>query len=130
MMPGPGLESIFNAGTVLSRSRSVGEICTRFFDVEGRPCVTALDRRLVALDLNQLRAVPLVVCVASGTSKAAAILGAVRGGYVNSLVTDDVTAAEVLTLARPFSGGAGVEDAAPTNDGRGTLSGVGLPPGR
>ena len=109
---------------------AVGEICTRFFDVAGRPCITALDRRLVALDLHQLRAVPLVVGVASGKSKAAAILGAVRGGYVNSLVTDDVTATEVLGLARPLTGGAGAQEAAPTVDGRGALSGVGLPPGR
>jgi DNA-binding transcriptional regulator LsrR (DeoR family) len=78
---------------------AVGEICARFFDVEGRPCVTSLDRRMVALDLSQLRAVPLAVGVASGVKKARAILGAVRGGYVKSLITDDVTAMEVLALA-------------------------------
>ncbi|MFN8632684.1 MAG: sugar-binding domain-containing protein [Chloroflexota bacterium] len=83
---------------------AVGEICARFFDLEGRPCVTALDRRMVALDLAQLRAVPLVVGVACGRQKAAAILGAVRGGYVKSLVTDDATALAVLALARPANG--------------------------
>lgn len=59
---------------------------------------------MVALDLAQLRAVPLVVGVACGRQKAAAILGAVRGGYVKSLVTDDATALAVLALARPANG--------------------------
>ena len=86
--------------TELRHVGAVGEICARFFDVEGRPCVTSLDRRMVALELSQLRAVPLVIGAAFGRQKAAAILGAVRGGYVKTLVTDDVTATEVLALAR------------------------------
>jgi DNA-binding transcriptional regulator LsrR (DeoR family) len=55
---------------------------------------------MVALELGHVRAVPLVIGVASGKHKAAAILGAVRGGYVKVLVTDDVTAKEVLAQAR------------------------------
>jgi deoxyribonucleoside regulator len=97
---------------------AVGEICTRFFDTGGEPCVTSLDRRMVALDLKQLRAVPLVIGVACGKQKAAAILGAVRGGYVKSLVTDDITATEVLALA-----------GAPTGT-HARNSGVGVPAGR
>jgi len=97
---------------------AVGEICTRFFDVDGRPCVTSLDRRMVALNLTQLRAVPLVIGVAAGRQKAAAILGAVRGGYVKSLVTDDVTAMAVLALARSLADGARErEDACDTRAG-------------
>ena len=102
---------------------AVGEICTRFFDVDGRPCVTALDRRMVALDLQHLRAIPLVIGVACGKQKAAAILGAVRGGYVKSLVTDDVTATEVLAAARSSTSGADARQEA-------AASSVGVPPGR
>jgi deoxyribonucleoside regulator len=82
----------------VQRAGAVGEICSKFFDAAGEPCVTSLDRRMVALDLKQLRAVPLVVGVACGEQKAAAILAAARGGYIKSLVTDDVTAAAVLAL--------------------------------
>ncbi len=39
-----------------------------------------------------------VVGVAGGEAKAEAILGALRGGYVNVLVTDDATARKVLAL--------------------------------
>jgi DNA-binding transcriptional regulator LsrR (DeoR family) len=102
----------------LRSAGAVGEICSRFFDRDGVPCVTSLDRRMVALDLVELRAVPLVIGVASGRQKAAAILAAVRGGHVKSLVTDDATGAEVLALAR-----AGV-------DAAGCRSGVGVSPRR
>jgi deoxyribonucleoside regulator len=96
---------------------AVGEICTRFFGIGGERCVTSLDRRMVTLDLCQLRAVPLVVGVARGKQKAAAILGAVRGGYVKSLVTDDITATEVLALTRS-AGGAEERKTAPITEGR------------
>jgi deoxyribonucleoside regulator len=84
----------------LRQAGAVGEICTRFFDASGQPCITSLDRRMVAVDLAEFRGVPLVVGVASGKQKAQAILGAVRGGYVKSLVTDDATARELLHLAQ------------------------------
>jgi DNA-binding transcriptional regulator LsrR (DeoR family) len=83
---------------------AVGEICTRFFDVRGEPCVTSLDRRMVAVDLREFRTVPLVIGVACGRHKAPAILGAVRGSYVKSLVTDQATATELLALARVNGG--------------------------
>jgi DNA-binding transcriptional regulator LsrR (DeoR family) len=87
--------------TELRQAGAVGEICTRFFDASGQPCVTSLDRRMVAINLAEFRAVPLVVGVASGKGKAPAILGALRGGYIKSLVTDDATARELLQLAQP-----------------------------
>lgn len=84
----------------LQQIGAVGEICTRFFDVKGCPCTSSLDERIVALDLDVFRAVPLVIGVASGVHKAAAILGAIRGGYLKSLVTDDATAKELLAIAQ------------------------------
>jgi DNA-binding transcriptional regulator LsrR (DeoR family) len=104
--------------TELRSVGAVGEICTRFFDIAGQPCVTSLDRRMVALDLSQLRTVPLVIGVACGTHKATAIVGAVQGGYVKSLVTDDITAMEVLALARAAKGQAETRPAIRSDRGR------------
>ncbi len=112
------LPSTWDEEAELRNAGAAGEICARFFDIGGRPCMTSLDRRMVALDLGQLRAVPLVVAVASGKQKAAAILGAVRGGYVKSLVTDDVTATEVLALARSTQGGTEAREAASVGQDR------------
>lgn len=71
---------------------AVGEVCARFFDVQGRPVETEYDGRIVAVEREDLMRVPLRVGIAGDLSKLPAILGAVRGGYVNALVTDAETA--------------------------------------
>lgn len=77
----------------------VGDICSRHFDRQGRPCAPSLQERVVGIDLAALREIPRVIGVASGIAKAPAILGALRGGYLNTLVTDEAAAREVLRLA-------------------------------
>ena len=61
---------------------------------------------------------PLVIGVACGKQKAAAIVGAARGGYVKALVTDDVTATEVLALASSVASGLPGGTVAPSVDVR------------
>lgn len=73
---------------VLRDLGAVGDICLRYFDADGAPVVSDVDSRIVGIDAGQLRAVPRRIAVAGGQRKHAAILGAVRGGWVNVLVTD------------------------------------------
>lgn len=73
---------------VLRDLGAVGDICLRYFDADGAPVVSDVDSRIVGIDADQLRAVPRRIAVAGGQRKHAAILGAVRGGWVNVLVTD------------------------------------------
>ncbi len=89
-----------DAGAVgqLRKTGAVGDICMRFFDIQGAPVEGAFEH-LFSIELAQLAAIPRKIAVASGVSKSAAILGAVRGGYVDTLVTDSVAATEVLRLA-------------------------------
>ncbi|MBI2002113.1 MAG: sugar-binding transcriptional regulator [candidate division NC10 bacterium] len=84
----------------LRASGAVGDICSRFFGKDGAPCQSPLTDRVVGIELNDLRQLPWVVGAAVGTEKAPAILGALRGGYINVLVTDETTARAVLRLAR------------------------------
>jgi DNA-binding transcriptional regulator LsrR (DeoR family) len=49
-------------------------------------------------DFKTLRAIPRVMAVAGGVKKAPAILAVLRGGYIDTLVTDKVTANTVLNL--------------------------------
>ena len=58
--------------------------------------VTPLSRRTLALPLEDLKRIPTVVGVAAGAEKADAIIGAVRGRIISSLVTDYETAAVIL----------------------------------
>ncbi|NLE45507.1 MAG: sugar-binding transcriptional regulator [Chloroflexi bacterium] len=75
-----------------------GDVCGHPFDVNGKPLETDLNRRLVGIELESLRRIPQVVGVAGGEIKAAAILGALRGGHLHVLVTDDAAARRVLEL--------------------------------
>ena len=82
----------------LQMSGAVGDVCGHHFDIEGRPCNVAFSERTVAIDRESLLAVPIRIAVAGGTVKIPAILGALRAGYVNVLVTDAHTAESVLAL--------------------------------
>ncbi len=75
---------------------AVGDILGHFFDVNGQPVRCEIDERLIALDLEQLPAIPTMIAVAGGMEKVEAILGVLRGSYVNVLITDMETAQAVL----------------------------------
>jgi len=81
----------------LRESGAVGDICVRFFDGRGKPCVDAVPG-VIGIELGQLRRTRRVVGVASGAGKAQAILGALRGKHVNTLVIDESAARGVLAL--------------------------------
>jgi len=81
---------------MLGEHGAVGDICLRFFNRKGDPVTTALNDRVIGMDLGQLRRANRVVGVAGGKRKAAAIRGALVGGLVNVLITDRNTAALLL----------------------------------
>ena len=103
--PDPEVSSLLRAGYLdrgaLAQLRTqgvVGDICARHYDAQGSVLDIALNRRIVGIELEGLHDVEQVIGVAGGETKAAAILGALRGSHVNVLVTDDVTARKVLAL--------------------------------
>ena len=83
---------------VLLARGAIGNILGRQIDVRGNLCPVALNHRIVGLDPEVLKKIPLVVGVAAGAPKAEAILGAVRGGYIGGLVTDEAAALGMLSL--------------------------------
>lgn len=70
----------------------VGQLNQRFIDADGRPVATPLDDLVVGVTLEQLSHARRRVVVAGGSSKHAAIAAALRGGLVDSLMTDVATA--------------------------------------
>lgn len=74
----------------------VGDVCLRFFDMNGQPTPSALDDRVIGLSLDQLRQVPRRIAVAGGARKIDAIRGALRGGLITHLVIDEATARELV----------------------------------
>lgn len=78
------------------RSRAVGDICSRYYDVNGEICLPELDGRTVGIELADLRGKEHSILVAGGASKVNAIYGALNGKYSNTLVTDQITAKALL----------------------------------
>jgi DNA-binding transcriptional regulator LsrR (DeoR family) len=64
----------------------------RFFGRDGKPA-GHMDERTIAIEWAELAAIPIVVAVAAGQTKSDAILGALRSGCVDVLITDERTAA-------------------------------------
>jgi DNA-binding transcriptional regulator LsrR (DeoR family) len=78
----------------------VGDTCCRFFDAEGRPILGPVHDRVLAIELDQLRRIPTVMGVATGTEKALGVLGAIRGGLVDGLIIDASLALALLSKPR------------------------------
>ena len=78
------------------RQGAVLEFMGGFFDRDGKPVPTEMDRRLICLPFDKLRGIPRVVGVAGGPSKVEAIRAALTGQYLQVLITDLDTAQAVL----------------------------------
>ena len=76
----------------------MGQICLRFYDARGQEIQDGPGARAFGLDAARLRRVPRVVGIAGGKRKRQAILGALRGWWVNVLITDEFSA-EALARA-------------------------------
>ena len=75
---------------------AVGDMAWQIFDESGQLYPCELNRRIIGVTLDELRNLPCTMAVAVGLGKAAAILGALRGGAINVLCTDERTADEIL----------------------------------
>jgi DNA-binding transcriptional regulator LsrR (DeoR family) len=76
----------------------VGDVCARFYDLSGREVRSVVAERVLAVTLDDLRAIPTVAGVAAGPEKAPGILGALRGRIVDVLICDQAAARSVLTM--------------------------------
>ena len=77
---------------LLRHEKAVGDLLYRFFDLNGNLVETGLEKRVISMSLEQLSKVSRAVGVAGGSRKYASILGALRGRWINILVTDHFTA--------------------------------------
>lgn len=75
---------------------AVGDICSRFFDADGRICNKELDARTVGIKLDELRNKEHSIMIAGGEAKVPAIRAALKGHYANVFITDQFTAKELL----------------------------------
>lgn len=90
----------------LERLRTRGavvELLAEFFDVQGRALCTDIQPR-VGTRHRDLASAGTVLAVAGGEGKALALLGALRSGLIDVLVTDSLVTRAVLALAEEHPG--------------------------
>lgn len=68
---------------------AVGDLCARFYDINGKMVESPLNERLIAISFEQLRKVPRLIAVAEGSEKARALIGAVRTSLLTDLFIDE-----------------------------------------
>ncbi|MDQ0298903.1 DNA-binding transcriptional regulator LsrR (DeoR family) [Salibacterium salarium] len=80
----------------LRKSGVVGDISSRFFDAVGDQVDHPLNHRVIGLDLPDLKRIPQVIGIVESLYKLESIEAALKGGYLNVLITDDRTAQELV----------------------------------
>ncbi|GAA3404864.1 sugar-binding transcriptional regulator [Paenibacillus hodogayensis] len=98
-----GEATIVKAGNIsagelkaLEERGAVANLCASFIDPDGREIDFPGNSRFIGLTAGELRAIPSVIGIAGGTSKVKAVAAALRGRWLDILVTDAGTAQAVL----------------------------------
>lgn len=102
----PALSSLLLAGYIseaelreIIRQGGVGDICSYHFDLRGQVLPLELHQRLIGASLENLKKTPYVIGVGGGIDKASAVLGALRLGVLDCLITDEIAARAVLKMS-------------------------------
>ena len=99
----PELSAQFRSGHIsmedaqtLRSEGAVGDICGRYIDIDGNPCETPLMDRIISATLEEIKRIPTVIGVACGEEKKDIITGALKGRYIDVLITDRSAALAIL----------------------------------
>ena len=89
VLPADTLESLRAAG-------AIADVLGRFVDAHGRPIAHAVNERVVAVDVADLRRVPRFVVASGGERKVEALRAALAAVRVHVLITDEPAARGLL----------------------------------
>ncbi|WP_300003205.1 sugar-binding transcriptional regulator [uncultured Cedecea sp.] len=82
---------------LLAERGAVGDICLHYYDESGKPVLSHEEDPVIGMELEQARACQHVIALAGGLEKSKAIRGALKGNYIDVLVTDFATARSLVT---------------------------------
>jgi len=80
----------------LKSCNAIGDICARFYDLEGSVCKTKMNEKVIGLSIEDLKNIGKVIGIAGGNNKVKSILGSLRGELIDILITDSITANKIL----------------------------------
>lgn len=77
--------------------RTTAAVCGWFFNEHGE---TVQGKSTTSINVSQLKKTPVVVAVAGGRGKSAAVLSVLRAGFVTHLITDEMVAKTILFMTQ------------------------------
>lgn len=80
----------------LQINQAVGDICARYFTINGEFIKDDYYDRVIGIPTESLKNARKVICIASGVEKSQAILGALRTKVIDTFICDEQTAKVVL----------------------------------
>jgi DNA-binding transcriptional regulator LsrR (DeoR family) len=83
----------------LQEAQAVGDVCGHYFNISGELIDVEFQNRLIKVKKDDLLNIPIRLAVAGNIAKVEAILGAIRGGFINNIVTDNFTATRILEIS-------------------------------
>jgi deoxyribonucleoside regulator len=83
--------------TDLMQKGAVADICSRIINTDGNICSASLDARTIGIGLRDLAAKKHAIAVAGDREKLPAIRAALKGKWLNCLITDDWIAEELVS---------------------------------
>lgn len=86
----------------LESKHTVGNICSRYYDINGNTTDQDIDDRTLTFPLSKFREKEYSICLAGSKQKTAAILGALHGKHINVLITDVETAKALLIAQKTY----------------------------
>ncbi|MBI9103720.1 MAG: sugar-binding transcriptional regulator [Spirochaetales bacterium] len=82
----------------LKEAGACGDILGLHYDANGELLDLDINHRTLSISLEKLSQVDRSIAVAGHEGKAEAIIGALRGGFINTLITDNFAAERMLSL--------------------------------
>lgn len=91
----------------LRRAGAVGDVLCHFLDAEGRLVDHSVNRRVMAVSIEDVRRIPVIAVAAGGVRKVPAIRAVLRATGARVLITDTEAARRLVRAAPELAGGQG-----------------------
>ncbi|MDO7976456.1 sugar-binding transcriptional regulator [Oceanotoga teriensis] len=82
----------------IKRSGGIGFLCAHYFDKNGKFLKMNINDYIIGIKTNQIINHPNIILVAGGEEKALALLAMLKGGYINTLISDQKTLELILKI--------------------------------
>jgi len=99
----PELNALLRAGLIdkntanfLINQGAVGMICGQFFDIAGNLIDNEINDCIIGIKASELKSLKNVIGLACGEKKVEALLGAINGGFLDVVITDEQVAKKLL----------------------------------